>query len=109
MLWPEFLLPGSNSNRNNPRESGMTHQDTDGLIRLPRQLQDLKDVLQWLIALADFTRLGFRRDCSWTPTALVFAAWLWSWSDETTLVDRFATATTLDAACSTRSRALEPP
>ena len=73
-------------------ESGMSHQDTDGLIRLPRQLQDLKHVLEWLLASVDFTGLRFRRDCSWTPTSLVFTALLWSWSDEKTLVERFSLA-----------------
>ena len=70
----------------------MSHQDTDGLTPLPRQLQDLKRVLDWLVRPADLAGITFRRDCSWTPGALIFAALLWSWSDEKTLTQRFSLA-----------------
>ena len=70
----------------------MSHRDTDGHTALPRQLQDLKRALDWLAAPADLAGVAFRRDCSWTPTALTFAALLWSWSGEKALVERFALA-----------------
>ncbi len=34
----------------------------------------------------------FRPECTWTPETLVFAALLWAWSDEKTLIERFTTA-----------------
>jgi hypothetical protein len=34
----------------------------------------------------------FRPECTWTPETLAFAALLWSWSDEKTLIERFSTA-----------------
>ena len=34
----------------------------------------------------------FRAECTWTPETLVFAALLWAWSDERTLIERFTTA-----------------
>jgi hypothetical protein len=36
--------------------------------------------------------IAFRPECTWTPETLVFAAMLWAWSDEKTLIERFATA-----------------
>ena len=34
----------------------------------------------------------FRAECTWTPETLVFAALLWAWSDEKTLIERFTIA-----------------
>jgi len=34
----------------------------------------------------------FRPECTWTPETLTFAALLWAWSDEKTLIERFTTA-----------------
>jgi hypothetical protein len=34
----------------------------------------------------------FRIECTWTPESLAFAALLWAWSDEKTLIERFTTA-----------------
>lgn len=34
----------------------------------------------------------FRIECTWTPESLLFAALLWAWSDEKTLIERFTTA-----------------
>jgi hypothetical protein len=34
----------------------------------------------------------FRPECTWTPETLIFAALLWAWSDEKTLIERFTTA-----------------
>jgi hypothetical protein len=36
--------------------------------------------------------IALRAECTWTPQTLVFAALLWAWSDEKTLIERFATA-----------------
>jgi hypothetical protein len=36
--------------------------------------------------------IALRPDCTWTPQTLVFAALLWVWSDEKTLIERFTTA-----------------
>jgi hypothetical protein len=36
--------------------------------------------------------IAFRTECTWTPETLLFAALLWAWSDEKTLIERFATA-----------------
>jgi len=36
--------------------------------------------------------IALRPDCTWTPQTLVFAALLWAWSDEKTLIERFTTA-----------------
>src|SRR5689334_12774137 len=91
-LRPEFLLLGRDSNLNSPTESGMSHQDTDGLTAVPRQLQDLKRTLDWLLAGADLSGVSFQRDCSWTPKALIFVAILWAWSDEKALTRRFTLA-----------------
>jgi len=35
--------------------------------------------------------INFRGDCTWTPLGLAWAALLWAWSDELTLVERFQT------------------
>lgn len=70
----------------------MSHQDTDGLTALPQQLQDLKRTLDWLVGSSGPAGVAFRRDCTWSPTGLIFAAILWSWSDERTLTERFSLA-----------------
>jgi hypothetical protein len=36
--------------------------------------------------------IAFRPECTWTPVTLAFAALLWAWSDEKTLIERFTTA-----------------
>jgi IS4 transposase len=36
--------------------------------------------------------IAFRPECTWTQETLAFAALLWSWSDEKTLIERFSTA-----------------
>lgn len=83
----------------------MSHQDTDGLTAPPLQLQDLRRSLGRLADPADLAGIAFRRDCSWTPKALIFAAVLWSWSDERTLTDRVALARKAVALMGILSRA----
>jgi IS4 transposase len=52
----------------------------------------LHKALQWLMAGVSLSGIVFRPDCTWTPETLVFAALLWAWSDEKTLIERFTTA-----------------
>src|SRR5512135_3088058 len=54
--------------------------------------QDLKRVLDWLLAPADFSGARFRDPCTWSPRGLTAAALLWAWSDEPTLTTRFVAA-----------------
>ena len=48
--------------------------------------------LDWLVGPQLFGRVSFRKDCSWTPQALVQAALVWAWGEQTALTDRFVTA-----------------
>jgi hypothetical protein len=43
--------------------------------------------------------ITMRADCTWTPTTLTFAALLWAWSDEKTLIERFTTARKIIINC----------
>jgi Transposase DDE domain len=54
--------------------------------------QDLKVVLDWLLAGADLSAARFRDTCTWTPRGLTCAALLWTWSGEAALTERFASA-----------------
>lgn len=67
----------------------MPHQDSNRHTASAAHHQDLKNALGWLLASARLSDLRFRRDCSWTPTGLIFLAVLWAWSDEKTLTQRF--------------------
>ena len=49
----------------------------------------LKRSLQWLFGGVAWSTVKFRDDCSWTPRLLSWAALLWAWSDELTLVELF--------------------
>lgn len=66
----------------------MPHQDQGRSAGVPAVFA----ALNWLIAPELFGRLSFRKECRWTPEALVQAALLWAWSEESSLVDRFSTA-----------------
>ena len=48
--------------------------------------------MRWLIAGVSMSGMAFRSECTWTPETLLFAALLWAWSDEKTLLERFAVA-----------------
>lgn len=54
--------------------------------------QDLHLALVWLMKLADFSEVCFRKDCRWTTLGLVMSAILWAWSGATTLGCRFEQA-----------------
>jgi hypothetical protein len=47
---------------------------------------------------AELSDVAFREDCTWTPKGLIFAALLWTWSDEKTLTERFFLARKVVAA-----------
>jgi Transposase DDE domain len=70
----------------------MPHQDYTLATAPAAHHQDLKAVLDWLTADADFAAVRFRDSCTWSPRGVTCAALLWAWSDEATLVDRFAAA-----------------
>ena len=63
----------------------MPHQDHPRPTAPAAHHQDLKAVLDWLTADADFAAVRFRGTCTWTPRGLACAALLWAWSDEATL------------------------
>src|SRR4051812_24082978 len=75
-----------------PRESGMSHQGTDGLTCPTPHHQALRRALDWLLAAASLSDLTIRGECSWTPKGLIFVAILWAWSDEKSLTRRFSHA-----------------
>src|SRR5262249_33039609 len=70
----------------------MPHQDPTRPTESPAHHQDLKVVLDWLLAGTDFSAARFRDLCTWTPRGLTSAALLWAWSDELTLSARFEAA-----------------
>ena len=66
----------------------MPHQDQGRSTGAPA----IAAALDWLVAPKLFGRLSFRKNCSWTPQALVQAALVWAWGEETALTDRYVTA-----------------
>jgi hypothetical protein len=69
----------------------MSHRDLEGAaVRLNASC--LKLALAWLLHDVDWSGLKFRKDCTWTPRLLTAVALMWAWSDESTLVERFAAA-----------------
>jgi hypothetical protein len=81
----------------------MSHQDTVGDTGSGPHHQELRRVLEWLVTGADLTAIQFRKDCSWTPWGLVFAAILWAWSDQNTLTRRAGQARTIVNATGVQS------
>ena len=67
----------------------MSHQDPIVHTGPAAHHQDLKGVLDWLLASADLSGVRFRDDCTWTPRALIGVALLWAWSGEAALTERF--------------------
>ena len=70
----------------------MSHQDQTGHTRSALHHQDLKVVIDWLLANADLSAVQFRDLCTWSPRSLIAATLLWVWSAEATLIDRFHSA-----------------
>ena len=69
----------------------MSHQD-QGRNNGCLNAHDLHKALRWLLASVSLNGVMFRFDCTWTPLSLVWAAMLWAWSDEKTLIERFSTS-----------------
>jgi hypothetical protein len=70
----------------------MTHQDQGRNGSVRSHAYDLHKALRWLMVGTSMGGIVFRPECTWTPQTLVFAALLWAWSDERTLIERFTTA-----------------
>lgn len=70
----------------------MTHQDQGRNGSVCSHAYDLHKALRWLMAGVSMSGIVFRSECTWTPETLLFAALLWAWSDEKTLLERFTTA-----------------
>jgi hypothetical protein len=70
----------------------MTHQDQGRNGSVCSHAHDLHKVVRWLMVGVSMSGVVFRPECTWTPETLVFAALLWAWSDEKTLIERFTTA-----------------
>jgi hypothetical protein len=70
----------------------MAHQDQGCNGFVCSHAYDLHEALRWLMVGVSMTGIVFRLGCTWTPETLVFAALLWAWSDEKTLIERFITA-----------------
>jgi DDE family transposase len=70
----------------------MSHQDQTIPTEPAAHHQDLKAVLDWLLAGADLSGARFRDLCTWTPRGLTCAALLWAWSGEAALTARFTWA-----------------
>jgi len=77
----------------------MTHQDQKANGSVRSNAHDLHKALHWLMAGVCMSGIVFRLECTWTPTTLAFAALLWSWSDEKTLIERFAIARKIIIQC----------
>lgn len=76
---------------------------------MPHQVQGRSTLcvaLDWLVSPGTFGRLAFRKDCSWTPQALVQGALVWAWGEEGTLTDRYLTARQTIASPAGRQREL---
>ena len=69
----------------------MSHQDQHAR-GVQHNSADLFKALQWLSGKVDWSEVRLRSECSWTPQWLAWAAILWAWSNESTLVERFACA-----------------
>jgi hypothetical protein len=69
----------------------MSHQDKDRR-QVRYNAEYLKQALHWLLGQVNWSGIGLRADCRWTPMRLAAAALLWAWSDESTLGERFFAA-----------------
>jgi DDE family transposase len=69
----------------------MSHRDS-GVAAVRLNASCLKLALGWLLRDVDWSGVNLRKDCTWTPRLLTAVALMWAWSDELTLVERFATA-----------------
>lgn len=49
----------------------------------------LKLALNGMLRKVDWSGVSLRKDCTWTPGLLAAGALLWTWADESTLVERW--------------------
>ena len=77
----------------------MTHQDQGRNGSGCSHAYDLHKAFRWLMAGLSMGGIAFRPECTWTPETLLFAALLWAWSDEKTLIERFAAARKIIINC----------
>ena len=70
----------------------MAHQDQGQNGSACSHAYDLHKTPRWLMGGVSMSGIVFRSECTWTPKTLGFAALLWAWSDEKTLLERFTTA-----------------
>lgn len=77
----------------------MAHQDQGREGSSCSHAQHLHRALRWLLVGASLSGITFRADCTWTPQTLLFAALLWAWSDERTLIERFTTSRKIIVHC----------
>lgn len=68
----------------------MSHRDRCRRNSFSADAQDLRAVIGWLLAEADFGGLKPSRDGRWSFRGLVIMALLWVWSEEATLTGRFS-------------------
>lgn len=54
--------------------------------------EQLRRAFCWLLKGVSFDSITLRQDCTWTVRSVIYAAVLWAWSDEKTLIDRFSIA-----------------
>jgi hypothetical protein len=77
----------------------MAHQDQGRKNNSFTHARQLFVTLGWLLTGMSTDAILLRQDCTWTVQGLMYAAILWSWSDEKTLLDRFAIARKIIMFC----------
>lgn len=80
----------------------MSHRDA----RVRLNVVCLQQCLHWLLRGIDWSAIGFRADCRWTPRSLAAGTLLWAWSDEQTLTERFRTVRKITLCLLSRQRQL---
>ena len=70
----------------------MSLQDQGRIVHSSSHAWHLGQVFCWLLKDVSFDSIALRQDCTWTVRSLIYAAVLWAWSDEKTLIDRFSVA-----------------
>ena len=92
MRGPFFGICVVYHNSHSRKESAVTHQDHGSKGSVCPHAYDLHKALRWLLTGVSMSQIVFRHECTWTPETFLFAALLWAWSDEKTLIERFVVA-----------------
>jgi hypothetical protein len=71
------------------KEALMSHQDAG---HVTTNAEDLQEVVDWAVPEETLADIEFRDESLWTPSTLIFAALMWSWSSKLALTKRFAEA-----------------